>query len=116
MLRGPVIGAGPHLTRKSDFGMFRRAGNGPAFKTSVMDKEFTADQIPQILLDRGWKRYGDGQFIKHLSVLHLYSDRLRFWEDLRAATIVCRFDLPISESDFNNLIPCQQPDTTPPTA
>ena len=69
-----------------------------------MEKEFTADQIPQILLERGWEKYGYRQFIKGLSVLHLYSGRLRFWEDLRAASVVCCFDLPISESDFNNLV------------
>ena len=87
------------------------------FKTLIMEKEFTADQIPQILLERGWRQYGNRQFIKNLSVLHLYDDRLRFWEDARAVSIVCRFDLPISESDFNNLIPCQQrPDITRPTA
>ena len=68
-------------------------------------KELTSDQIPQILLDRGWKKYGDRQFIKSASVLHLYDNRFRFWEDLRAANVVSCFDLPISESDFNNLVP-----------
>lgn len=62
------------------------------------------DQIAETLLSRGWKKYGQWAFIKDASVMHLYQSRLRFWEDLRAASVVCNFDLPISESDFNGLI------------
>ncbi|MBK7337809.1 MAG: hypothetical protein IPJ00_17355 [Saprospirales bacterium] len=64
----------------------------------------TRDQVAEILNSRGWKKYGDMQFIKDASVMHLYQSRLRFWEDLRAASVVCNFDLPISESDLNGLI------------
>lgn len=63
------------------------------------------DQIAEILVNRGWKIYRQWAFIKDASVMHLYQSRLRFWEDLRAASVVCNFDLPISESDFNRLVP-----------
>ena len=65
------------------------------------------DEIREYLLVNGWREFNDknGYFRRNpLELVILTTDNISYWEDIRAVSTRCKFDLPISFEDLRNLL------------
>lgn len=65
------------------------------------------DEIREYLLVNGWSQFNDrpGYFRRNpLELVILTTDNISYWEDIRAVSTRCKFDLPISFEDLRNLL------------
>lgn len=77
-----------------------------SFYTSTKPAQMNKEQVSAWLIREGWRELEDrkGYFIRGACEVIILSDTtVKYWEDLRAASVVSTFDLPISEEDLRAL-------------